>query len=115
MELEEDGLIDPFSAVFEGVVEDPLASVAQPSQQSLIAYFAMYAREDSGDMNFASDSAEPKVAESRCREKGPFEAVIDDVGTDILATMFDDMGGDFDVPIRVVLEEMEAKKKEEKL
>ncbi|ERN02247.1 hypothetical protein AMTR_s00045p00226780 [Amborella trichopoda] len=74
MELEEDGVIDPFSTVVKGVAKDPLTS-----------------------------------------EKRPSEAAVEDAANDRVTTMFDDMGVDFNVPIGVVLEELKAKQKEEKL
>ncbi|ERN00050.1 hypothetical protein AMTR_s00105p00077090 [Amborella trichopoda] len=98
----------------EGEVGEPIALVAQPSHQSLLAYFAVYASEDLGEMDNSESRADIEVGDSRNRENRPTEIVEDDDNGKV-SVMFEDMEADFNVPIGIVLEEMKAKKKQEKL
>ncbi|ERM99873.1 hypothetical protein AMTR_s00098p00171290 [Amborella trichopoda] len=115
LEVEADGPIDPLSVLVEGKVGELISSVAQLSQQSLITYFAMYASENSREMDHYESRANVEVGDSSNREKGPIDIDEEYVDNGIVPVMFEDMGADFNVPIGVVLEEMKAKKKEEKL
>ncbi|ERN08460.1 hypothetical protein AMTR_s00150p00085710 [Amborella trichopoda] len=110
-------LVDPLAIVVIDQDIKPLQVLDQEwlSLLSSPSLLSLYASENFVEMDFASDSAQFEVAESRCRKNGPSEAAIEDAANDRVTTMFDDMGAYFNVPIGVVLEEMKAKNKEEKL
>ncbi|ERN03699.1 hypothetical protein AMTR_s00403p00013060, partial [Amborella trichopoda] len=66
-------------------------------------------------MDYYESRANIEVGDSRNIEKGPSEIVKEDDDIGKVSAMFEDMAADFNVHIGIVLEEMKAKKKQEKL
>ncbi|ERM98043.1 hypothetical protein AMTR_s00120p00093530 [Amborella trichopoda] len=110
-----EGLFDPNSAMVEGEVGEPITSVAQLMQSTLLLlYFSMYESDDYVIVEPSENKGGAAAQENPEREKRNVEP--EDVGLDSgrVTTMFGDMGAAFEVPIGVVLEEMKVKKREKR-